>query len=99
MSKTITKKEYILSHYTNLRNDIHNTGLFNNTEMFPDVDASDITMFFRMYFDINNKSKDIFTISQLLDSQNVCLDDTQKNTVINIILPFLEVFRKISPSH
>ena len=98
MSKTITKKEYILSHYTILRNEISKTRLFN-TEMFPDVDASDITMFFRMYFDTNNKSRDIFTISQLLESQNVCLDDTQKNTVINIILPFLEVFRKISPSH
>ena len=98
MSKTITKREYILSHFTILRNDLQNTGLFEN-DIFPDMDASDICMFFRMYFDPHNNGKDIATITELIESKTDSMTEQQKNTVINIILPFLEVFRKMSSTH
>ena len=97
MSK-ITKREFISNNFNILQNDLKNTGFFDsNINLFPDMDATDLTMFFRMYFD-TIATKDVATITQLLDSQStrICLDETQKTTVINIILPFIEIFRKVS---
>lgn len=94
MSKQITRKEFITEQYAILKTQIQNTGLIN-CELFPsltDIDVGDLIYFFKLSF--CNPSNYENSISDLLECKNIYLQPKELQQIVNIIIPFLDIFNK-----
>lgn len=93
---TTTRKQLIIRQYTLLRTELTNTGLIKE-DLFPsldDIDVSDLIFFFQLSFPDSNKYEK--AISDLLEEHSMKLKPKDKKVIINIILPFLVFFQKIT---
>lgn len=96
MSRTITRKQLITEKYSLLIQQLTDTGLMGG-ELFPsleDIEVSDLIFFFQIQFPDSDKYTS--AIEDLLDCKSIRLKPKDKTKVINIILPFLELFRNIT---
>jgi hypothetical protein len=96
MSRTLTRKQLITEKYSLLIQQLTETGLLSD-DLFPsldDIDVSDLIFFFQVSFP--DSSKYTSAIEDLLDCKDIRLKPKDKNKVVNIILPFLEIFRQIT---
>jgi hypothetical protein len=92
----ISRKDLIIEKYTILTARLNDTGYFSE-ELFPsldEIDVADAIFFFQLSFP--DSTKYIEAIEELLLCHNVKLKPSQKKEVIEIILPFLELFKNIT---
>lgn len=96
MSRTLTRKQLIIEKYSLLIQQLTETGLLGD-ELFPsleDIEVSDLIFFFQLQFPDSDKYT--LAIEDLLECKDIKLKPKDKTKVINIILPFLELFRNIT---
>jgi hypothetical protein len=96
MSRTLTRKQLITEKYSLLIQQLTETGLLSN-DLFPsldDIEVSDLIFFFQVSFP--DSKHYVASIEDLLDCKEIKLKPKDKTKVINIILPFLEIFRQIT---
>jgi hypothetical protein len=94
MSRTITRKELITEQYAILKTQIEQTGLIKG-DIFPslnDIDIGDLIYFFQLTFSDSSNYKE--SIIDLLECKNIYLDIKEQDKIVNIIIPFLEIFNK-----
>lgn len=96
MSRTITRKQLIIEKYSLLIEKLTDTGILGD-ELFPsldDMDVSDLIFYFQIQFPDSDKYTS--AIEDLFDCKGIKLKPKDKTKIINIILPFLELFRNIT---
>lgn len=93
-TRTITRKQLIIEQYTFLVNELQETGLFKES-IFPQIDDSNVgDIIYMMQLTFSDSSNYDNSIIDVLDYKNITLNIEDQKRVINIILPYLETFRK-----
>jgi hypothetical protein len=92
----MSRRDLIIDKYNLLLKKLEHTNLFN-IDILPslnDIDVVDLIFYFQLIFPNSEKYKE--SIDDVLESHSVVLKQYEKNVIYDIIVPFLELFRKIT---
>lgn len=92
----MSRRDLIVEKYYLLLKKLQHTNLFN-IDILPsleNIDVVDLIFYFQLIFPNSDKYKE--AIDDVFESHSVVLKQYEKNKIYDIIIPFLELFRKIT---